>query len=147
MNIKQALKYKNKLVSKMNSEFDKASTYNSVEVGTVKPYSADNALSFYFELSNELVELKTKIHLANNKVYDKIFLLSELKSRAAKLKHLDCSEGKVSSSRFGRLSGEDPIIKEAEIGVLKRDEILFNIETKIEEIQEELDIHNAITEI
>ena len=93
MNIKQALKYKNKLVSKMNGEFDKASTYNSVEVGTVKPYSADNALSFYFELSNELVELKTKIHLANNKVYDKIFLLSELKSRAAKLKHLDCSEG------------------------------------------------------
>ena len=77
----------------------------------------------------------------------KIFLLSELKSRAAKLKHLDCSEGKVSSSRFGRLSGEDPIIKEAEIGVVKRDEILFNIETKIEEIQEELDIHNAITEI
>ena len=48
MNIKQALKYKNKLVSKMNGEFDKASTYNSVEVGTVKPYSADNELSFYY---------------------------------------------------------------------------------------------------
>ena len=57
MNIKQALKYKNKLVSKMNGEFDKASTYNSVEVGTVKPYSADNALSFYFELSLSLIHI------------------------------------------------------------------------------------------
>ena len=33
MTIKQALKYKNKLVSKMNIEFNKAHQYNSVEEG------------------------------------------------------------------------------------------------------------------
>ena len=45
MNIKQALKYKNKLASKMNEEFEKANRYNSVEEGNVRPYSAFEALN------------------------------------------------------------------------------------------------------
>jgi len=142
MTIKQALKYKNKLISKMNEEFMKATKYNSMEEGEKRPYSADEALSRYFGLSNELVELKTKIHKANDNVYDKIFLLSELKSRISKLQILDCSEGKI-SDRFRETS----TIKTVEIDILKRDGLIQEIESKIEEIQEELDVHNATTEI
>tara|TARA_R110000868_G_scaffold288466_3_gene548756 strand:- start:165 stop:605 length:441 start_codon:yes stop_codon:yes gene_type:complete len=146
MTIKQALKYKNKLVSKMNIEFNKAHQYNSVEEGGQRPYSASEALSKYFELSNELVELKTKLHKANAEVYDKIFLLSELKSRISKLQILDCSEGKV-SDRFSRIHGDAPVIKTVQITILERDVLIQEIESKIEEVQEELDLHNATTEI
>jgi hypothetical protein len=146
MTIKQALKYKNKLVAKINSEFQKASTYNSFEEGEKRAYSASEALSKYFDLSNELVDLKAKIHKANDKVYDKIFLLSELKSRISKLQVLDCSEGKV-SDRYSRIHGETPTIKTVEITILERDKLIQEIEAKIEEVQEELDLHNATTEI
>ena len=146
MTIKQALKYKNKLVAKMNGEFHKATQYNSMEEGQNRAYSASAALSKYFELSNELVELKTKLHKANAGVYDKIFLLSELKSRISKLQILDCSEGKV-SDRYSRMSGEAPVVKTVEVTILERDNLIQEIEAKIEEIQEELDAHNATTEI
>lgn len=146
MTIKQALKYKNKLVSRINAEFHKASQYNSVEEGGLRPYSASEALAKYFSLSNELVELKTKIHQANTKVYDKIFLLSELKSRVSKLQILDCSEGKV-MDRYSRIHGEPATVKTVEITILERDALIQEIEAKIEEVQEELDLHNATTEI
>ena len=146
MTIKQALKYKNKLVSKMNIEFNRAHQYNSIEDGEKRPYSASDSLSKYFELSNELVELKTKLHKANAEVYDKIFLLSELKSRISKLQILDCNEGKV-SDRFSRIHGEAPVVKTAQITILERDVLVQEIESKIEEVQEELDLHNATTEI
>lgn len=146
MTVKQALKYKNKLVSKMNDEFRRASQYNSVEEGVNRPYGAEVSLNNFINMSNELVELKTKIHLANVKVYDKIFLLSELKSRVSKLQMLDCSEGKV-SDRYGRMTGEHPAFKTVEINILKKDEMIAELESKIEELQEVLDVHNATTEI
>jgi hypothetical protein len=146
MTIKQALKYKKKLASKMNEEFSKLSKYNSVEVGTNRVYNPKESMRKWFEMTNELIELKTKIHLANSVVYGKIFRMSELKSQLSSLKQLDCTEGKY-SDRYGRISGDAPIIKEATIGLLERDTMIASMEEEIEKIQEELDIHNANTSI
>ena len=146
MTIKQALKYKKKLASKMNEEFSKLSKYNSVEVGTNRVYDPKESMRKWFEMTNELIELKTKIHLANSVVYGKIFRMSELKSQLSSLKQLDCTEGKY-SDRYGRMSGDAPIIKEAAIGLLERDTMIASMEEEIEKIQEELDIHNANTSI
>ena len=143
MNIKQALKYKNKLASKMNEEFEKANRYNSVEEGNVRPYSAFEALNKAIAMSNELVELKTKIHKANSEVYDKIFMMSELKTRIIKLKNLDCSEGKR-TDRYG-LRSETPIINTVEINIITKDVLIHDIELQIEKLQDELDAHNATT--
>ena len=95
--------------------------------------------------NNELVELKTKIHRANATVYDKIFRLSELKSMASRLKSLNCQEGKVTRGRWD--SELPPSIMVAEIGIVERDEMVKHIEAQIEEIQDILDTHNAVTEI
>jgi hypothetical protein len=146
MTIKQALKYKKKLASKMNEEFSKLSKYNSVEVGTNRVYNPKESMRKWFEMTNELIELKTKIHLANSVVYGKIFRMSELKSQLSSLKQLDCTEGKY-SDRYSRMSGDTPIIKEAAIGLLERDTMIASMEEEIEKIQEELDIHNANTSI
>lgn len=146
MNIKKALKLKNKLVLQVSENYQKLSSYNSVEEGTNKPYDTREALEAYNSSVNELVELKTKIHRANGPVYDKIFRLSELKSMAARLKSLNCQEGKVTQRSRWDAEGQ-PVVMIAEIGIVERDEMVKHIESQIEEIQDILDTHNAVTEI
>ena len=69
MTIKQALKKKNLLVKEILDLHTRVATYNSVEVGNVRPYSAKESMELLNQKSNELVELKTKIHTANAPIY------------------------------------------------------------------------------
>ena len=145
MNVKKALKEKNRLVKEIQELYGRLSQYNSVEVGNVRPYSPKDMLEQINEKSNELVELKTKIHKANTPVYDKIFRLSELKSTISRLKSLDCSEG-VSNDYYSR-NRENPPVKTAEISIVERDEMVKHMEEQIETIQDILDTHNQNTQI
>ena len=145
MNIKQALKKKNQLVKEIQDLHARLATYNSVEVGNVRPYSAKESMEKINELSNELVELKTKIHTANAPIYKYIFRLSELKSMIARIKNLDCNEGVVND--YYSSKRETPTIKSSEISIVERDNIVKDMETDIESIQDFLDNHNQIIEI
>jgi hypothetical protein len=97
------------------------------------------------EKSNELVELKTKIHTANAPIYKYIFRLSELKSTIARIKNLDCNEGSVQD--FYSRNRETPLVKESEISIVERDNMVKDMEENIEIIQDILDNHNQITNI
>jgi len=143
MKVKQALKHKKKLATKMNQEFVRVNMYNSVEEGATRVYDVKEAMQNWLKMIDELVELKTKIHLANVPVYGKIFRMSELKSQLSNLKQLDCVDGK----HFDRYGRGEAVIKTAEISVLERDEMVLKIEEEIERLQEELDEHNATTSI
>jgi hypothetical protein len=145
MNIKKALKEKNRLVKEILDLHTRVATYNSVEVGNVRPYSAKESMELLNQKSNELVELKTKIHRANDLVYQHIFRLSELKSMIARIKNLDCNEGIVQD--YYSRNREIPAVKETEISIIERDEMVKHMEGQIEEIQDILDNHNQITEI
>jgi hypothetical protein len=142
MNIKQALKKKNKLVGMITEEFYKASQYNVVDEGNPRPYSATESIGNWMKLTNDLIVLKTQIHKANLPVYDKIFELSELKSQVKLLKGLNCSSGKVAGGRWGE--GE-PVIKHAEINIVEKDKMIKELESRIEKIQDELDQWNHNT--
>ena len=142
MNIKQALKLKNKLVTQIKEQYEIAKAHNSIEQGNPRRYSALDAINKAAELSNSLIELKTKIHLANAPVYGLIFQMSELKNQIKQLKSLPVDEGKV-TERYGSIT----TIKEAEINIAERDDIVKSIENQIEEIQDKLDTHNTITEL
>lgn len=143
MNIKQALKEKNKLVAKINEEKMRLHSYNSIEVGAERVYEPLNSYESWLNSVDQLVELKSKIHKANAKVYDKIFMLSELKSIVSQLKSLDCSHGKQPAS----YRTDKEIVKDAVIGIVERDKIVKSLEERIENLQNELDIHNAKTKI
>ena len=145
MNIKKALKKKNLLVKEILDLHTRVATYNSVEVGNVRPYSAKESMELLNQKSNELVELKTNIHRANGPVYQHIFRLSELKSMIARIKNLDCNEGIVQD--YYSRNRETPAVKETEISIVERDEMVKHMEGQIEEIQDILDYHNQITEI
>ena len=142
MNIKQALKLKNKLVTQIKEQYEIAKAHNSIEQGNPRRYSAVAAINKAEELSNELAELKTKIHLANAPVYDLIFQMSELKNQIKQLKSISVEEGKV-TERYGSVTA----IKEVELNIAERDNIVKALENKIEAIQDKLDTHNATTEL
>lgn len=143
MNIKQALKYKNKLAKKIQETAQKISRYNSVDEGVVRPYDVNELLSQLQSQTGEMVELKTKIHLANRDVYSYIFRLSELKAMVKHLRVVDCTEGvNVSLSRFAENTSS---VKTSVINRLDMDNLIEKLESEIDSIQDKLDIHNGTT--
>jgi hypothetical protein len=143
MTIRQALKQKNKLVQELKELNLRLQTNNSVIEGNSRDYSAKETLNAIYDKVNELSGLKTKIHRANTPVYDKIFLLSELKSVAQTLRALDCTNG-IAVDFFARRS-ESQIVKNSEITTIERDTEIKNLESRIEQIQDELDQFNSVT--
>ena len=144
MNIKQALKEKNKLAAKQTAFVQKLTQNNSVADGVVREYDPKTSFDNAVATMEELIALKTNIHRANLKVYDKIFRLSELKSLIRSLKGVDCSTGIASNYRYG---ADQSVIKTSIIGRTEMDAIIEKYEAEIETIQEELDTHNAKTKI
>ena len=142
MNVKQALKQKNKLVTDLKTQYQILQKYNSIEEGNPRRYSMTNALAKIKTLQAELVGLKTQIHRANSPVYDKIFALAELKGMIKELKKVPTDEGKQ-TERYGSVQS----IKEVELNVTDIDNSISILETQIEELQNELDVHNATTNI
>ena len=142
MNVSQALKQKNKLIVELKKQYQIAQKFNSQEEGNIRRYSVQDALDKAAELTIELTDLKTKIHLANAPVYDKIFRMAELKGRIKELRKIPTEEGKAESRYSSVVS-----VKEVEINITQLDEMVQTLEARIEEIQAELDVHNATTQI
>lgn len=142
MNVKQALKAKNKLVGEIKECYRILQTQNSIEEGNPRRYSVKKKLEDIAELTDELVQLKTRLHRANASVYDKIFQMAEIKGIIKELKKMDVSEGKQ-SERYGSVVS----IKEVEMNVIERDVIIKQYEEHVEKLQNELDIHNSNTNI
>ncbi len=142
MNVKQALKVKNKLVTDLKAQYQILQKYNSIEEGNPRRYSMSDTLDRITTLSNELVELKAKIHTANQPVYHQIFALAELKGLVKELKKVPTDEGKQ-VERYGSVQS----VKEVELNIVDIQNKVDILTVKIEEIQNELDIHNSNTQI
>jgi len=144
MNIKQALKLKNKLIKSIGDKTKLLQEYNTVEVGNSRPYSPVLLMGNITKSTYELIELKSKIHRANAPMFEKIFEMSELKSNIKALQKLDCTEGKSNRDRY-RMDSE--LTLTSEVSLVERNEIIKGMEDRIEELQEEMDVFNSNTEI
>lgn len=144
MNIKQALKEKNKLAKKIVDLMDRTNRNNSLDEGAVRSYDPKESLDQTLNMVDELITLKTNIHKANAEVYDKIFRMSEYKSFLKYLKTLNCTQGTVVTSRYG-----DSTVRQMTtvITEVERDTLVDKFETLIDTLQTELDVHNATTQI
>jgi hypothetical protein len=142
MNVKQALKAKNKLVAEIKECYRILQTQNSIEEGNPRRYSVKKKLEDIAQLTDELVQLKARLHRANAPVYDKIFQMAEIKGIIKELKKMDVSEGKQ-TERYGSVVS----VKEVEMNVIERDAIIKQYEEHVEKLQNELDIHNSNTNI
>lgn len=143
MTIKQALKQKNVLATELSELYTLIRSNNSVMSGNPKHYVISDLMKELDLKLVELVSLKTKIHTANIPVYDKIFMLSELKNKVNQYKSISTVEGKINN----RYSQEEPTVFEVEFNVKDVKDIVKSLELKINEIQDELDTFNSITHI
>ena len=144
MNIKQALKLKNKLIKSISDNTKLLQQYNTVEVGNPRPYSSTVLMVEISKATDELIALKSKIHRANAPMFEKIFEMSELKSAIKGLQKMECTEGKSNRERF-RMESE--LVLTSEISLVVRNGKIKNMEERIEYLQDEMDVFNATTEI
>ena len=140
MNVKQALKQKNKLVTELKAQYQILQKFNSIEEGNPRRYIMVDVLDKIESLSNELVELKARIHKVNQPVYNQIFLLAELKGQIKELKKVPTDEGKQ-TERYGSVQS----IKVVELNIVDIENRVGELQDRIEELQNELDVHNANT--
>lgn len=143
MNIKQALKQKNKLIKEITEKAKLMQEYNSIELGNERPYSVNSLYYEVIDASLELSKLKAKIHRANGPVLDDIFLMAEMKSTIQALKKVDCTSGKSNRNMYSSTE----IILTVEMSIVEKNNKIKELEEKIEEIQDRLDIFNTNTEI
>lgn len=144
MTIKQALKVKNQLIQEIQELGDLIRTNNSILVGNNRDYSISDLMIELDSKILNLVRLKAKIQVANQPILDKIYLLSELKTKATTYKCIDTKEGK---QRAGYGNNSEPDIFTVEMSQVAVRKLIKGIEAEIIIIQDELDTFNSITHI
>jgi hypothetical protein len=141
MNLTKALKHKKKLVKQIDETFIRFSKFNSVQEGSVG-YDPEQAYNRWVELTDELIDLKTKIHTANAGIANKIFKLGELKNMAARLRNVDTREGTIKDT-YSDTTTEYTVY----MNLFTRDTRVAELEEQIETLQEEIEAYNALIKI
>lgn len=143
ISLKQALKLKNQLVTDIQELENLIRQNNSILAGNSRDYSVSDLMIELDSKILELVSLKAAIQRANTPIFDKIFMLSELKSKVQTFKSIPTSEGK---QRNGYGNGE-PEVLTVELNQKRVRELTKGIESQIQTIQDDLDTFNAVTQI
>lgn len=147
MTLAQALKRKNKLVKKLNDLRSKVTHSNSFIIGNKPSYDLETVYNEFKSVQKELIDLKSKIMIANQPIQAKIFSMSELKSELTQvISQISVQEGKVAPSRFG--SPEGTLVEYACVwNRIKIDELKDALESQIDAFQEDIDKFNHTTNI
>ena len=143
MNLTKALKHKKKLIRQADEAYTRFMAFNSKEVGSTTPYSAEEAFNAWLGLTAQVVELKTKIQKANMPIMEKIFKLGELKNQISRMRGIETKQGRH-RDRYG--DGEY-LEYECFMNLVQKDTQVKAWEAELEELQEEIEAFNAMTKI
>lgn len=148
MKISKALKMKNRMKAEIHQIQDRIKQHNSYDTRNEVEY---NTVVLFAELQKkaiELADLKARIEAASQPIRKNILLVGELKSQIALLKELDTKHGKFTEP--GHSWREESVHEQefaAQIRSMDVDKGIKEIVIKLEEIQDEIDRHNATTDI
>jgi hypothetical protein len=142
MNISQALKQKSRLIRDIKRERDRLFKWNTYVVGSTVPYEANQTYQNWLKLKEELIDLKSKIQMANVGIQEQIFRLSERKDTIENLKMLKCIEGEKVTENYSTTT-----IEISGITLLERDDLIVKLEKEIDQIQNEIEVYNHKTQI
>lgn len=142
MNLTKALKQKKKLVKLADTYYERFANNNKQIEGQEVTYDPETNFENWLKTITELVDLKTKIHIANQPIAHKIFMLGELKNQVTKIKRVSTDSGKI-TERYS----ERTFVYISWMNTITRDSIVAKLEEQIETLQEEIEAFNAITKI
>jgi hypothetical protein len=139
INLAKALRVKNSLVNKLATTKRLVTDRNSYNIINPPKFNVKEEMAKVEQLTENLVELKTKISVANKEIAEQLHLMEELKSTIKFLTSIDTKEGK-----HGDVYGDSDKIQEFAVTYTERD-ILEGIEKfqkQIEEIQDQINKFN-----
>lgn len=143
VSLSKALKLKNRKVQKVNSLRSKIHNSNSVLMGSDPDF---RVADLYPELQKELADLwnlKAKINAANVPVHPLIYEMAEIKGQITWLNSLNTARGKQMT---GYMQTE-PQEYVAQMDAVQVAAEVDRLQVRLDEIQDELDRHNATVQI
>jgi hypothetical protein len=140
MNLRKALKEKNKVAGNLNHLFHRMRENNITEDGQSRPYNSKEVLCEINQEIDQLVELKVKLQLANTPILNDIYRVAELKVLIRQLRYMECNDSRKISS--GIITYHIATIKADE-----RDQLIKSLEEEIEAIHERIDAFNFRTSL
>ncbi len=140
MNLRKALKEKNKVAGNLNHLFHRMRENNITEDGQSRPYNSKEVLREINQEIDQLVELKVKLQLANTPILNDIYRVAELKVLIRQLRYMECNDSRKISS--GIITYHIATIKADE-----RDQLIKSLEEEIESIHERIDAFNFRTSL
>jgi len=144
MKLAKALKVKNRLVGEIKVLQQHIVNFNSYDKENPPPYDTEQVLEDLRSASVRLVVLKAKIAAANVPIVSAILEIAEIKGQITMLQGLDTKEG-VTNSTIGF---DDKVVRTtyvARIGQVKADNLVKKLTERLDELQEQIDEHNATT--
>jgi hypothetical protein len=144
MKLSKALKLKNKKVTDYNNTVTKMVSYNSYDIDTKQSYNSTELYMEVIDKREDLIKFKTAIHLTSEPIREKIFRLGEYKNLLINLNRLSTTEGVVKGRGYGEF---DKSTYACSINEIQKVEMMDWYQTEIENIQDEIDVFNATTEL
>lgn len=145
MTLAKALKHKNRVAQKMARISDDIRTHNSILAVNDPEVDVTALDKMRQDLMEHLVALKTLIHRASNEIRDKIFRLAELRGSIQFYRSISTQHGKCPRHSFG--GGDGFVEHKAVMRKESIDRLVIELETRIDEIQDQLDEFNVTTKI
>ena len=140
MNLAKALKQKNRLIQTINELQSEVQRSNSYREDGVRKIDTHKSMEDLAAATEKLIKLKIAIFIASTPMRENILRLGELKSRIQFLKGINTQEGYVDN-----YEGKTLYSVEYDINYIKNE--VKTCESLIDELQEELDKFNHMTEI
>ena len=146
MNLSTALKRKNRAISDLEQKKRLLTGNNVAEDGNDLDYSASDLRTEVEQSLAVLVKLKAAISIANAPIQAKIFEISELKGLIKLYEGLPTKHGSF-SEQIGY--SEDLRTREFVATIRRKDadDIVKELQSRIDKLQDEIDAHNHSTEI
>jgi pyridoxine 5'-phosphate synthase PdxJ len=142
VNLAKALKNKNRLVGEIKKVQAIIVRENSREITSNSKVDVKEQANKMNELIDTLIDLKSKITVANIGIYPKIAEMSECKSLMEYYATLDTKDGKYALRGYGETQ---EIIYEAAFKQTDVDTIRDAMQKRINNLQDEIDDYNATT--
>ena len=146
MNLSQALKEKNRLAGELVRQQQILQRENSRRSDATSKVDREQVWNKIIEISTSLGELKGRITVANIGVYPMLEGMSELKARISYLNSLSVREGEELVF-IGRDQEKMSYTWNSLINQEKRDTLTGELQLQINELQDKIDIYNAVTQL
>ncbi len=142
----RGLKIRKRIESRLHRLMEDITKNNSILKGAIREVDVKASLKEHGRVSDMLSSLRVELWKESLPIQPKILQINELKGRIAMLSRLSTTHGLVEGTNW-RTPDAPPVEYEATLRKSDVDEMVKAAETRIDELQDELDAHNAMTKI